>query len=386
MPPMREASEPTKLLAASSVSLCLSMIVRNEARCIRACLESVAPHISCYAIVDTGSTDETPQIIASALAGTPGVVQTHPWTGNFSFHRNQSLELARRLAIDLAQENNCWALFLDADEQLVAGTGPILGTPRKGNAAFWYAVSDEYRFLKLAAVKLSSDIQWRGALHEQITVSGKTDYSPFITDFQILYGSSGARRRNGSYSEEDLQQLAIEPVTQDREFSNAFHVARTHESRGDSDAALNAFRVAAACSRTDDEMFQAQWGQLRIYSESTERENLAISLAKDMLAASYGTRAEVFMYLARIAVQRGLRAEARKFAYAARVCHDPVGTLMYDAGANSWKPNLILAETWRPTGRAPGRGARYSTYVSQAINDPKIPPHVRDRIIADCGF
>jgi glycosyltransferase involved in cell wall biosynthesis len=39
------------------------MIVRNEARIIQHCLESVSDHIACWVICDTGSTDETPSII-----------------------------------------------------------------------------------------------------------------------------------------------------------------------------------------------------------------------------------------------------------------------------------------------------------------------------------
>ena len=44
-------------------TLCLNMIVRNESRIIRRLLESVCGVIDSYCICDTGSTDNTVEII-----------------------------------------------------------------------------------------------------------------------------------------------------------------------------------------------------------------------------------------------------------------------------------------------------------------------------------
>ncbi len=57
----------------------LAMIVRNEARIIERCLESVRGFIDHWTIVDTGSRDGTPGIIRECLHGIPGVVYDRPW-------------------------------------------------------------------------------------------------------------------------------------------------------------------------------------------------------------------------------------------------------------------------------------------------------------------
>ena len=78
------------------------MIVKNEEGLLPKCLESVKDHIDEIVAVDTGSTDRTVEIATSYGAR----VFSHPWEGDFSKHRNQSIGYA----------NKEWILILDADE------------------------------------------------------------------------------------------------------------------------------------------------------------------------------------------------------------------------------------------------------------------------------
>jgi glycosyltransferase involved in cell wall biosynthesis len=54
-----------EIVEDSSPLLCLNMIVKNESRIITRLLESVYKWIDCYCICDTGSTDDTIEIIES---------------------------------------------------------------------------------------------------------------------------------------------------------------------------------------------------------------------------------------------------------------------------------------------------------------------------------
>ena len=91
------------------MTVCLSMIVKNEAHCITQCLESVKPYIDYWVICDTGSKDNTPQIINQVLSDIPGEIHYHEWL-DFSTNRNKSLELARPHAD--------YILVIDADDFL----------------------------------------------------------------------------------------------------------------------------------------------------------------------------------------------------------------------------------------------------------------------------
>jgi glycosyltransferase involved in cell wall biosynthesis len=97
---MRKQSSPKPGIAAA-------LIVRDEARSIARCLDSLRPHVDRLVVLDTGSTDGTQAIAAAGGAE----VHERPWPDDFSVARNQVLELA----------NADWNLVLDADEWIMSG-------------------------------------------------------------------------------------------------------------------------------------------------------------------------------------------------------------------------------------------------------------------------
>ena len=84
--------------------LSLSMIVRDEAERLAACLRSVQGFVDEMVVVDTGSSDDT-VAIAEGLGAT---VHRIDWPGDFAPARNQALQWV----------SGDWVLVLDADEQL----------------------------------------------------------------------------------------------------------------------------------------------------------------------------------------------------------------------------------------------------------------------------
>lgn len=85
----------------------LTMIVKNEERCLARCLESVKPWVDEMIVLDTGSTDRTKEIAREFGA----TVHERRWTNDFAAARNAAL----------AKSDADWNLVLDADEWIVAG-------------------------------------------------------------------------------------------------------------------------------------------------------------------------------------------------------------------------------------------------------------------------
>ena len=103
---------PERVIARPAI--CLSMIVRNEAHIVGEVLDAVAPYITSWVIVDTGSDDGTQDMIRSHMAdlGIRGDLYERPW-GNFGHNRSEALALA--------QGHGDYILMIDADD-LVVGT------------------------------------------------------------------------------------------------------------------------------------------------------------------------------------------------------------------------------------------------------------------------
>ena len=72
-------------------TLCLNMIVKNEVGNLRRCLDAVAAHIGAWVIVDTGSTDGTPEFIRAYFRdrGIPGELHAAPFI-DFAQARNEA--------------------------------------------------------------------------------------------------------------------------------------------------------------------------------------------------------------------------------------------------------------------------------------------------------
>jgi glycosyltransferase involved in cell wall biosynthesis len=77
----------------SSQLLELVMIVKNSGEILRECLQKNRRFIDHWTIVDTGSTDNTPDIIREELRDIPGTLHFSEFT-NFSETRNKAFELA----------------------------------------------------------------------------------------------------------------------------------------------------------------------------------------------------------------------------------------------------------------------------------------------------
>lgn len=99
--------------------ICLNMIVKNEAHIVHEVLDSVAPYISYWVVVDTGSDDGTQDAIRNHMAGLgiPGEIHERPWR-DFGTNRSEALDLAR------GHGDYIWVI--DADD-LLTGTPDFSG-------------------------------------------------------------------------------------------------------------------------------------------------------------------------------------------------------------------------------------------------------------------
>lgn len=155
--------------------LCLNMIVKNEARIIERFLDSVVDYIDAYLICDTGSTDNTQNIISAYFQRhdtIKGELISHPFE-NFGKTRSFALQKCRELI------NPQYILLLDADMIWQPTIPPkdfcrvLLDENRhrnsqKINLFYIYQGSDTFSSKNVRIVQSHPDISYWGVTHEYV--------------------------------------------------------------------------------------------------------------------------------------------------------------------------------------------------------------------------
>jgi len=147
------------------------MIVKDEASNIQKVLEAAKPFIDSWTIIDTGSTDDTRDIVMKTLDGVPGMLTEEPFV-DFATTRNRVMELNRLMQSYYPSgiENAEFQLMLSGDEYLKDGAAlrEYLETQR--------TTATDCHLLRLAIDEVSfftprvfrTGCQWRyeGIVHE----------------------------------------------------------------------------------------------------------------------------------------------------------------------------------------------------------------------------
>ena len=213
----------------TTVSLC--MIVKDEAQVIERCLRSVLPFISAWTVVDTGSSDNTPEIVRSVLGHLPGELHHRPWR-NFAQNRSEALQLNRGLAD--------YHLVIDADDWLEAEFEFEMPELR----ADWYNLA-----IRLGAVRyqrpqlLCAALDWsyEGVVHEYAHCSDALS-GGFLggLNYVCSYGE-GARSRNPQKYLDDAKLLEAALAEEPDHPRHVFYLAQSYRDAGYLEQAAEAY-------------------------------------------------------------------------------------------------------------------------------------------------
>lgn len=179
--------------APMSPTLCLNMIVKNESRIIQRLLLSVKEVIDCYCICDTGSTDNTVELIKAfgAKYNIPGRVIQEPFR-NFEYNRSFALKACDAMDAD-------YILLLDAD--MIFWLNPKLtGAKFKEllavhGAFFMFQGSDAMYYKNTRIVKNGSGFSYKGVTHEYVEVPSQFSQGSLSKELVFIrdIGDGGAK-------------------------------------------------------------------------------------------------------------------------------------------------------------------------------------------------
>ncbi len=209
--------------------ICLAMIVKDEAAVIARAIEHASPFIDCFAIVDTGSTDDTVQIAREALRYVPGEIESAPWEG-YGPSRTRSLALAARVTGRALGPRKHYALVVDADD-IWSGRKPTL--PDEADAyAVWFQRPGA-RWTTTRLLKLGTGIRYEGAVHEMPTKDGGPLGATVIDDLSVTSPNDGATWRdpNKYLTHARMIQDAMRGDPTNTRY--AFYLAQSYRDHGD---------------------------------------------------------------------------------------------------------------------------------------------------------
>lgn len=203
-------------------TLTIAMIVKNEAKNIRAAIESFRPIAEEIIVYDTGSTDGT-QAILDALAAELGASCRlkwfqGEWRNDFAWARNESI----------AKATCAWILWMDADDRLppdqIANFRKLKTAPM--DRAFGFQVINTQagmplggRFMQLRMFPNHPSMRFRYRIHEQLLHSVAklglhcfyTETTLFHTGYEDPELKKSKALRNLRLLEEEPERIAAEP-------------------------------------------------------------------------------------------------------------------------------------------------------------------------------
>lgn len=351
-------------------TVCLSMIVKNEAPVLARCLASVRPFITQWVVVDTGSTDGTQDVAREALAGVPGEVFERPWK-DFAHNRNEAIELARGRADYL--------LTLDADDVLVA----------RADFALPSLVSDAYSLLvedggttywRIHFFRPSAGYRYEGVLHEVLVSDGPRTQDR-IAGLTYRRTHDGARSQDPDKYRKDAAVLEAALAREPDHARHAFYLAQSWRDAGELEKALEVYRRRAGMGGWEEE---AWYAQLEVGKLSARLRRDDDSVIGSYLRAfeRRPTRAEPLVYAAAYLRERGRVVAGYPFASAAHATRRPDDVLFVDEAVYAWRAadELAVSAYWV------GRYAEARRLNEELLRGDKLPSSERSRVEANLAF
>lgn len=272
-----ESADGGLLLRTADVKLSLCMIVRDNERTIRPALESIRPWVDEMIVVDTGSTDRTPDICRELGAR----VEHFKWCHDFSAARNASLKYAR----------GDWIFWMDSDDTIPAECGRRLraladnGHPddRLGYIMQVHCPSanDAGDMTVVDHVKLfrnRSDLRFEHRIHEQILPAiRRANGEVAFTDICVVHSGSDrtpegrARKLERDYRllELDLQERPDHPFV-------LFNLGMTYDDDQRYDEAIRHLKRCLEVSQPDESHLRKAYALLVHSEQETGRSEDAL--------------------------------------------------------------------------------------------------------------
>ena len=173
--------------------ICLNMIVKNESKVILRLLNSVLLFVDSYCICDTGSTDNTIELIENFFKenNIPGRIVKEPFR-DFGYNRTFALKSC------VGMPNSDYLLLLDADMVLRPNTKLCPKNFRKTltkDAYYIFQGTDAFYYKNVRILRNDLEYSYWGVTHEYVNTTPGAQYQEIDKDLLFIddIGDGGAK-------------------------------------------------------------------------------------------------------------------------------------------------------------------------------------------------
>ncbi len=242
-------------------TLCLCMIVKNEAHIILETLNSVKNYLSYWVICDTGSTDNTRELIQDFFdkEGIKGELHSTEWK-NFGYNRTQVFKYAYKKADYL------WVI--DADDILVGHLK--LGQLDADSYSLRYG--GDFTYWRSQIFK--ADLKWiyKGVLHEyphclskQHPVAGSIEGDYYIDSRRLGARNLMDPRTKYLGDAKVLEQALREEKDSELTTRYLFYLAQSYKDAGENELAIKWYRKRIEAGGWVEEVWYSKYQLGRLF-------------------------------------------------------------------------------------------------------------------------
>ncbi len=219
----------------------LGMIVKNEGSVIKKCLESAKSIIDYYVIVDTGSTDNTKEIIKETLKGIPGEIIDRPWI-NFGYNRTECAALCK--------PHGDYFLTLDADMEIFGGNNL---DKKKLIADFYMVYVYEANLIYRLGILMKNDYTWKslGVTHEYWN-SGEYTITEYLNSLSIRHYCTGGNRPEKFVRDAQLLEQGLKDEPNNARYM--FYLGQTYYNMRNYEKALQWYQARVNAGGWNEEV------------------------------------------------------------------------------------------------------------------------------------
>ena len=285
------------------IKLCWNAIVRNEAARIVRCMESLAPHISSYVVVDTGSTDDTEKLITAFMheRKIPGLIGKCQFE-DFSQARNVALSAARASPFEFD-----YMILVDADMALRV-KDPTWLDDVNGPSFDMVQIAGTLAYSNRRLVKKDTSGIYLGCTHEYINIDSAGLVSREKADF-VDY-ADGANRPEKF--KRDIKLLKDGIKKEPDNYRYFYYLAQSYRDAGKHEKAAKWYKKRVDAGGWDEERWSAQ----SCYAACLRSMGDDAGFVRETLAAynMRPSRAETMFDLAKYYRERGENATSLVFS------------------------------------------------------------------------